>query len=360
MGLPQILVSFTSKGLDAIRRSARGIVAVVLRDDTVSNPQEADLMAVYTSISKLDYTKWTEKNMEYLRLIFRGGPSKVLVLRVATDAVGLADALETLRDLRWNYLTIPSITAEEKTVVSAWIKAQRDQHHKTFKAVLPSCAADHEGIINFTTDNITVLEGEKKLTYSTAEYCARIAGLLAGLSLAFSSTYYVLEEIVAAAVPSDPDERIDAGELVLIFDTDCYRIGRGVNSLKTTGGAKSVDRKKIKIIEGMDIYLDDIRTTFKEQYVGKVVNDYDHKQALVAAINDYHRALEGDVLDKSYNNQAEISLEAQRNFLQAQGVDTEDMADVQILQANTGSQVFLRASIKFVDAMEDLTMVVEM
>lgn len=36
------------------------------------------------------------------------------------------------------------------------------------------------------------------------------------------------------------------------------------------------------------------------------------------------------------------------------------MSDVEILQANTGSNVYLEASIKFVDAMEDLTMTINM
>lgn len=360
MGLPQILVTFQSKGLDAIRRSARGIVALILRDDTVENPQGEDRLRVYKSITELDYTKWSEKNMEYLRLAFVGVPSRVLVVRMATTEADLNAALTTLRDLRWNWLAVPGISDSEKTVLAAWIKEQRDEHHKTFKAVLPSVKGDHEGIVNFTTGGITVLEGEKKLTYTAAEFCARMAGLLAGLSLAYSCTYRVMEDVVAADVPSDPDERIDTGELILIFDTDCYRIGRGVTSLTSSGPAKSADRKKIKIMEGMDLYMDDIRDTYKQQYVGKCINDYDNKQAFVAAVNDYHRALEGDVLDRSHENLAQISLEAQRNYLESQGVNTEDMSDVQILQGNTGSGVFLQASIKFVDAMEDLNMIVDM
>lgn len=359
MGLPQILISFQSKGTSAIRRSARGIVACILRDSTV--PVEADAPPlVLSSVLDVDYTQWSEKNAEYLKLIYKGGPHKVVVLRVAEDTTDFAPALKKLRDLSWNYLTVPSISASEKALVSAWIKEQRDTQHKTFKAVLPDCAADHEGIINLTTGNITVLEGDTKLTYSSTEYCARIAGLLAGLSLERSCTYYVLDDIVAADVPDDANERIDAGELVIVFDSSKYMIGRGVNSLVSFTGTKGKDRGKIKIIEGMDMYMDDIRSTFKENYVGKVINDYDNKQALVAAINSYHRALAGDVLDASFENVCEISLEGQRDYLLSQGIDTEDMSDLQILQGNTASQVFLHANIKFVDAMEDLDMVVDM
>ena len=34
MGLPEILITFKTKGLTAIQRSERGIVAVILHDET--------------------------------------------------------------------------------------------------------------------------------------------------------------------------------------------------------------------------------------------------------------------------------------------------------------------------------------
>lgn len=354
MGLPEIQIDFKTKGGSVIKRSAQGIVACVLRDDTM----QVEGFTVLSSVADIEYTQWTERNFEYLKLVYLGAPSKVIVVRV-TDA-GYAAALQTLRDLRWNYLAIPGLEPENKAEVAAWIKEQRDLKHKTFKAVLPNSASDHEGIINFTTDNITILDGEEQKTYSCAEYCARIAGLLAGLSLDRSCTYFQMDEIVKASVPSDPNERIDQGELVLVYDTNQYLIGRGVNSLVTFTGNKSREFSKIKIIEGKDMYMDDIRATFKESYVGKVINDYDNKQALVAAINNYHRQLEGNVLDRQFTNLATIDLEAQRNYLEGQGINTGEWNDAAILEANTGSAVFLAVNIKFVDAMEDLYMVVYM
>lgn len=358
MGLPQIQITFTSKGSNAIQRSARGVVALILRDDT--DPE--NIRSVYSSVADLDYMKWSEKSAAYIKLAYLGGPSKVVIIRMPGTPVegDINDALKKLKDLRWNYLTIPGLKENEKTFVTAWIKEQREKYHKTFKAVLPNCAADHEGIINLTTDNITILEGDAKVRYSCIEYCTRIAGLLSGLSLERSSTYFVLEEIIAADTPDDPDERIDKGEFIIVFDTDRFLVGRGVNSLTSFTAKKGKDLSKIKIIEGMDLYRDDIRETFKNHYVGKVINDYNNKQALVAAINSYHRALEGDVLDAAFENKAEISLDAQRNYMQGQNIDTEEMSELQIRQGNTGSQVFLLANIKFVDAMEDLDLAVNM
>ena len=225
--MPEINIIFKTKGLTAIQRSERGIVAVILKDDT----EGGQPVSIYKSILDVDFSQFTQRNYEYLKLLYEGGPYKVIVVKVPTTTESLSPWLKKLRDLKWNYLTVPGITNDEKTLISAWIKEEREKDHKTFKAVLPECVADHEGIINLTTGNIkSTLGGE---AFSTAEYCARIAGVLAGLSLARSSTYFVLSDIVSADVPDDPDERIDKGELVIVFDSEKYKIGRGVNSLTT-------------------------------------------------------------------------------------------------------------------------------
>lgn len=151
MGLPEIIIEFKTKGVTAIKRSARGIVAIVLKDDT----EEGQALNIYKSVLDVDPTHFTARNYEYLKLVYEGSPSKTIVLKVGTAVENLNPQLKQLNDLKWNYLVIPGITDDEKTTVSAWIKEARDDHHKTFKAVLPNCTADHEGIINLTTDNIT-------------------------------------------------------------------------------------------------------------------------------------------------------------------------------------------------------------
>ena len=178
MGLPEIIIEFKTKGVTAIKRSARGIVAIVLKDDT----EEGQALNIYKSVLDVDPTHFTSRNFEYLKLVYEGSPSKTIVLKVATTEENLNPQLKQLNDLKWNYLVIPGITEDEKTTVAAWIKEARDDHHKTFKAVLPNCKGDHEGIINLTTDKITSTLGTT--AFSTAEYCCRIAGVLAGLGAA--------------------------------------------------------------------------------------------------------------------------------------------------------------------------------
>ncbi len=181
LGLPNFNFIFQSKGVSAIERSARGIVAVILKDDTEGEEQN-----VYNKVDDVDFTQWTEDNYNYLKLIYEGAPSKVIAMRVATNVESYNAVLKKLKDLKWNYLCIPGIKAADTTMIGAWIKQYRNDEKKTFKVVLPHYAGDHEGIINFTTENITSSVTGKK--HTAAEYCARIAGILAGLSLSRSST----------------------------------------------------------------------------------------------------------------------------------------------------------------------------
>ena len=354
LGLPSFIMAFTSKATSAIARSARGIVACVLKDGTEGGSE----VNVYRKVDEVDFEKWSEKNFGYLKLIFAGAPSRVIAIRLAENEAEYAKALRKLKDLKWNYLCIPGLDPADTMTVAAWIKQYRTDERKTFKAVLSNCSADHEGIVNLTTENITSSITGKK--HTAADYCARIAGVLAGLSLARSSTFYVLDDISEAETPDDPSDRVSAGELVIVFDGRRFKIGRGVNSLVTFTTEKTEDVRFIKIVEGMDLYMDDIRETYEDDYVGKVINDYDGKQMLVAAIGAYHKGLLGNVLDRDFDNAVAIDIEAQRAYLEGRGTDTSDMDDITIAKANTGTRVFIRSNVKFVNAMEDLKMNVNM
>ena len=280
LGLPSFSMIFSGKAVSAIERSARGIVAMILTDGTEGGKD----LNIYKKVDEVDFQNWTEQNYNYLKLVFAGAPSTVITIRRAENAEGYNAELKKLKDLKWNYLTIPGLGSTDTTTISAWIKQYRDDERKTFKAVLAHCKGDHEGIINLTTENIsTTITGAK---HTAAEYCARIAGVLAGLSLARSSTYYVLDDISEAETPDDPDDRINAGELVIVFDGRKYKIGRGVNSLVSFTTEKTEDVRFIKIVEGMDLYMDDIRETYEEM----------HPQAAVQKEKPV-RDLEKDVTD---------------------------------------------------------------
>lgn len=354
MGLPEILIEFKTQGLTAIQRSERGIVALILNDDTDTSFDTK----TYTSPLEVDPEDWTATNLDYIKKAFEGIPARLIVERLAVAAADDNAAFVRLRDKKWNYIAIPGADASRQSDLATQVKSWRQVDGKTFKAVVSGVTADSEGVINFTASDIQV--GER--TYTGIEYTARIAGILAGLPLSRSATYYSLPEVDSIAAPDDPGADIDAGELVLIVeDGEAPKIARGVNSLTTTTATKGEEFKKIKIIEGVDMMKDDIRSTFNGSYVGKVINHYDNKVLFLAAVNAYFRELERiDVLDPFAGNLAEIDVVSQRNYLASKGVDVANMDEQQIKEYNTGSKVFIRAAAKFVDAMEDLYFTVYM
>ena len=98
----------------------------------------------------------------------------------------------------------------------------------------------------------------------------------------------------------------------------------------------------------------DIRTTVEDSYIGKYSNSYDNKCILITAIKGYFEQLEMDgILDKGKTS-VSIDIQAQENYLKSQGIDTSVMKEQEIKEANTGSKVFIAASIKILDAIEDI------
>lgn len=362
-GMPQIIINFRTKGTTAIKRSARGIVAMILHNET------KDEIHNYTirDVSDIPDTGLTDENVDLIKKCLLGTPLRILVYTLPNTNVDgatktQANALKMLTNIKWNWLCAPTASEQEQQDLASWIKAQRSNKHKTFKAVLSGQAADHEGIVNFCTNDIKVQTNTDSFgnpvytTYTALQYTARIAGILAGLALDRSATYFKLTEVESVEVYEDIDTLIDQGELLLIDeqDGDGVKIARACNSLTTFTTDKGEEFRKIKIIEGIDMVTDDIRDTFKKYYVGKVINDYNHKMLFISAILVYFSEIKGNVLDADAPNTVDIDTTWQSNYAKLHGDDPTTMSVMEIRQYNTGDTLALVGDIRFVDAMENL------
>jgi hypothetical protein len=410
LGLPEVIVNFISAAQTAVLRSQQGIVALILRDETLPSDKvpkwgattaytagqyvipsngsqtwfykcttagnsaaaepawpiaagatvndgtvvwtavQPTILSTYNTIDDVASTDWTAANYDLISKTFLGAPYKVMIVRGDTTDADYSNQLALLATIRWNYLAIPGIASADVAAVSAWIKDQRDNKRKTYKAVLPVSTSDHEGIIDFETTGITV----GATVYTTAQYTGRIAGILAGMPQTRSSTFYVLTEIDSITQSADPDADIDAGKLILINDGEQIKIARGVNSLVTLTAPKNDDWQKIKIIDGHDLVQDDIQNTFSDEYIGQVNNDYDNQAIFIAATNVYLGQLGGTVLDPNGTNSVDVDVQAQRQAWQNAGTDTSSWSDQKVKETAFQSRVFLTGSAKFLDAMEDL------
>lgn len=362
-GMPQIIINFRTKGTTAIKRSARGIVAMILHNET------KDEIHNYTirDVSDIPETGLTDENVDLIKKCLLGTPLRILVYTLPNTNVDSAtktqaNALKMLTNIKWNWLCAPTASGQEQQDLASWIKAQRSNKRKTFKAVLSGQAADHEGIVNFCTNDIKVRTDTDSFgnpvytTYTALQYTARIAGILAGLALDRSATYFKLTEVESVEVYEDIDTLIDKGELLLIDeqDGDGVKIARACNSLTTFTTDKGEEFRKIKIIEGIDMVTDDIRDTFKKYYVGKVINDYNHKMLFISAILVYFSEIKGNVLDADAPNTVDIDTTWQSNYAKLHGDDPTTMSLMEIRQYNTGDTLALVGDIRLVDAMENL------
>ena len=206
--------------------------------------------------------------------------------------------------------------------------------------------------------DVQIEAGEEHFT--EAEYCSRIAGLLAGLNLRVSATYKPLSELtqIPSAEDEEVDAAVDAGKLTLYNDGERIVLARGVNSLTTVTEVDTEDLKKIKISAIQDLIEGDIYSTINKSYIGNYSNSYDNKCLLITAIKGYLRGLEATEGGKGYlkadSSNIEINVAKQKQYLESIGVDTSDMDEQAIKEANTGSHVFLKGTISILDAIEDV------
>ncbi len=381
MGAPSIDISFIEKAISAVKRGERGIVMLWVKDrlpESAINP--------ITVVTESDIPEGlSDTTVEQIKLAMMGytnAPKKVLVycMNVIADAdeetidAGYKKAMAAAETIRFDYLAIPTVETDGKGEdIATWVKSMRGNKKKKIKAVLPNVAADNEGVINFTTEEsiktetITGKDGKKTITdivYTTEQYCARIAGLIAGTPMTIASTYAPLPELSDCTRLTDNDTPVDKGEFIIFYDGEKVKVVRGVNSFVTTIDGKGDSFKKIKIVEAMDMINDDIVKTAQDSYLGKYANTYSNKCLLTTAISSYFAQLKRDDIVSSYS--IGLDAEAIRIYLKGRGLqatlddgtikDVDECSDEEIITADTGASVFLTGNVKILDAIEDIKM----
>lgn len=361
MGLPNINIIFKETGSSAITRSQRGIVAIVLKDKEELGPHNL------SSISEIP-EKLSDENKEQLKLAFIGNQTPPKRVLVYVEEVGkeegapkfaiTSEAFKYLETVRWDYLAVPFIENAFAEELATWIKSLRDTKRKKCKVILPSVNGNHEGILNTTIEEYWTVE--KK--YKTNEFLTRWAGFIAGTPPQISATYSVFPELEGCTFYSvdEIDEKINNGELVTIFDGRRVKCARAVNSLTDTSELKGESFRKIKKVEIMDIIFDDVYREIEDNYIGKYGNSYDNKILLINAIQGYLETLENDSLLAKDSSEVDLDMSGQEAYLKSinykanDGRSVEDMEIQEIRKADTGDKVFLKATTKILDAIENV------
>ena len=228
--MPTLTILFQQRAQTAIARSQKGVAALILRDALTAGEAWS-----LTSTGQIP-EKLGKENQNAIRRVFKGGvnpPRKVLVYCLGAEDTLEAEAAPQAEDgekpggteearpgsgaaaLRWlgtqrfDYLAGPADLSEaEAAVIQEWIIQKREDDHVIFKAVLPGCAADSEGVVNFTASGIQV-GGD---VFDAAAYCGRVAGLIAGTPMKQAVTYAALPEVEDQLIEEDFSCDIDVEE----------------------------------------------------------------------------------------------------------------------------------------------------
>ena len=362
IGLPSIDITFIQKAITAIQRSERGIACIIVNDTTLS---ESDVtVKTYKYATDVVKSNYTADNYADIQRCFLVAVNKVVVISAPTTETMTA-VVNELEKINYNYICTTFAGWQQELANYVVNKNAKTAGKKVIALVNNVTTADSKYVIN--VKNATVHDKDADESIAMVRYLPRLCAILANLPMNRSITFYELEDIDnidLSFVDSENtvDSWIDKGYLVLINDEDVVKVARGVNSLTTFTSIDTEDMRKIIIVEAMNMILQDIFSTFKEQYIGKYKNSYDNQCLLISAINTYFRQLaREEILAPEFENIAYVDVETQREaWLSIGKTEAEDWNEAEVKNMTFKSFVFLAGQVKILDAIEDLKFVITM
>ena len=362
MAMPEINILFKTLAKTVDVRSARGVACIILKDSTV------DGKYVYTREKQITQS-YDEDNLSLIKEAFnKYGVNKLIVYAIhqtvvvdtPTDDETLEEVLKKLKKVEINYLACNFALEESDITLLKEFKETRVKNNMDLQ-IIANDEANDEYFLNFVSTGIKV----NNVAIEPYRFMCKLAFVFASLSQKESATYYIFDDVTGVDELDDEDKAVDEGKLFITFDGEKYKLSRAVNSKTTLGTNEKKDLKKIKIIEGRIIVKGDIYKVFRDKYVGKCNNDYNNRLSLVSEINRYltNLAYEG-ILNIDYDNHVELDVNAMRDYMETElNIDTSDMKDIDVLkdaEGLCGSKVFVKGQVRFVDAMEDISLVLYM
>jgi len=353
--MPNVDITFEQLATSLIERSERGIAILIIKDKTTNVPDYKE----YIQIAELeaDKDKYTTENYNYIKDVLGFVINKVIIVNEDT----VTDSLTKVEDYAsTGWITIADGTQEEYNTLATWVK-NKVANKKTFKAVCYKATdPDDMHIVNLYTDKITFVDSRGEVTGE--KYCPSLIGILASCNVTRGCTYYKCTNLKKVTEVSDRNSALQAGRFILFNDGDYVRIANGINSMTTTEGSSlTEDMKFIENVEAMDLIEDDIRNTFKNDYLGNK-NKYDNQVLFISAVNGYLKGLaKSNILDDEYDNKTDVDIESQREaWIKEEKTEAKTWTDVQVKRNTFKRSVFLKGQVKILGSMADLKFTVNL
>lgn len=358
--LPFIDIIFKALAASFVERSERGVAVLIVRDTT----DTSFTSKVYRTAleASADTALFTADNFKAINDALLGKPSKVIVVRLATAGT-IADATPIIENLtKTGWVTIVGGVTADFTALVTWVKA-KETAKATYKVVVFNATAPNcKHAVNFANTNVVFNDSRGSQTGD--KFLATLAGIFAGCNVKRGSTYYECTNLVSVTAVADTDAALNAGKLILINDNDKVVIGLGINSLTTLTAPDTEDMRYIDIVEAMDMMIDDIRETFKNDFLGAgKKNTYDNQVIFLSGVNSsYFSELEKEeILDNLWDNRVDVDVETQRAAWIASGkAEAATWTDAQVRNAAYKRTVYALGDVKINGSMENLSLQIMM
>ena len=278
-------------------------------------------------------------------------PTEVIVFEYKGALVNFVKELDKL-----NFDWILSLDSTEQETIANYAK------EKEIFGLIYNQKADSEWVVSLNNPSAILANGvtiNSSSVISGIDLLPIIGGLLAGCPYTNSATSYVLDELESVEMP----EEITNGQFTLYNEEEGVRVASPVNTLTTLTGNKTADMQDITIMEGIRRFKLDHKLSFRTGYKGKK-NKYDNQQLYISASKGYMKKLEeNDILDPEYDNNVKINTDKMRTLWIASGKDESEiskMSDLQIAKLTYKKSMLLKFNVKFLNAIEDCEIEVEM
>lgn len=357
--LPNIDITFKQQAFSFVTRSARGNVLLIVKDDT-DNTFITKEYKLITEVEK-DVALFTAPNLQYIKDCMLGLPNKVTVIRI--DVLGLiADALDIAEGYNTGWVGIADGIKTDMDALATWTKQIR-LAKKTFKAIIfaPTTPSNDEGVVELGNAEVTF--SDARGTATSDKFIPTLLGYLAGCNVEKGTTYLNMANLSATTPLSDIDInlQLNLGKLMLINDEGAVKIGLGINSLTTFTVDKTADLQLIEVVEATDLMLDDIRKTFKNDFIGKYKNNVDNQMIFISAVNGYLKTLaEDDILDINFDNVSFIDVSAQKAAWVIVNPLAIEWDEATVKNTAYRNQMFLAGQIKILQSITGLNFVINM
>ena len=370
-------ITFKQRIADLIKLGNKGKLCITVADDSLDDDYSI------TSYKSRILTIEDSDLKTQIELAFKHSPSEIIVFKYKSSVQVPVDS----EDVSGSGSGSGDESEEEYITVSKRLEHYIDDLKKVnFNWICSLDAADQQTVANYCIENqvfglVYNIEANSKYVVSlnNSSYTLKngikigdssvingvnmlpyIGGLLAGCPYDMAVTGFVLNEIESAEAP----QTYSVSQMSLYNDEEGVRVANPVNTLKTLTSTDTEDMKSIAIMEGIKRFDVDVKYGFRIGYKGRYKNKYDNQQLFISAVKGYIKELTKlDILDEEYDNTVIVNTDRMRELWIASGKPESEInskSDLEIAKLTYKKSVLLKCNVKFLNAIEDCDIVVEM